>query len=199
MTTATDDDRLAAHPDGQALSRHQSQLLVITGFMGTGKTSVGRLVAQQLGRTFVDMDSVIQVREGKSVPEIFATRGEAHFRQCETELCKELSDQRNLVIATGGGTLVDSGNRASFRDAFVVCLDASVDALLARLKNAADRPLLKGDKVHSRVADLMSTRRAAYDQIERHIETTGKSVDQVAEEILALFLAAQNGDGRGAD
>ncbi len=192
-------EQLRRESSDQAMSGNRDMSIVITGFMGTGKTSVGRLVAEKMGRAFVDMDSTIESREGITVQEIFATHGEAYFRDCEMELCLELAGRKNLVIATGGGTLVDPRNRACFHEAFVVCLDATVDSLLARLKNATDRPLLQGGEVRRRLASLFSTRRAAYGEIERHVDTTGKNVDQVAAEIIALFQAAQNGAARGAD
>jgi shikimate kinase len=192
-------DSLAAERSDRGALRTRDASIVITGFMGTGKTSVGQLVADRLGRAFVDMDTIIETRENKTVQEIFASRGEAYFRQCEMELCKELRGRRNLVIATGGGTLVDPENRACFHDAFVFCLDATVDTLVGRLKNATDRPLMQGEELRGRVNSLLLARRSAYEEIDMHIDTTGKTVDQVAAEIIAMFRAAQEGAGRGAD
>lgn len=185
--------------DVQAAPQDKDTLIVVTGFMGTGKTAVGRTIAEKMGRAFVDLDLIIQDREGKTIREIFAVHGEAYFRSCERELCAELGRRKGLVIATGGGTLVDPRNRACFREAFVVCLDATVDALMGRLKNARDRPLLQGESAHERVSGLLSTRRAAYAEIERHVDTIGKTVEQVAAEIVSLFRAERNGAGRGAD
>jgi len=164
----------------------QSQtLVVVTGFMGTGKTLIGKVIAEKLGREFVDMDAVIEARAGISVREIFVTRGEELFRVCENELCAELAVRKNLVIATGGGALVRAQNRAAFANAFVVCLDASVDAILARLNGSDERPLLAGDDLRARVNALMDARRDAYAQIANHIDTTGKSAEQIADEIIA--------------
>ena len=99
---------------GDSQNLHSSNRnLVLTGFMGTGKTSVGRQVAQRLGRPFVDMDVEIEARTGKSIPRIFAEDGEATFRRIESSLCQELGAQVGLVIATGGGALVDPANRAA--------------------------------------------------------------------------------------
>jgi shikimate kinase / 3-dehydroquinate synthase len=176
------------------MSKHT---LVLTGFMGTGKTSVGQTVARQLGREFVDMDAVIAAREGCTVAEIFATRGEAYFRARERALCAELAGREDLVIATGGGTLVNSHNRAQFENATVICLDASTDELLRRLNGARDRPLLQADGrqrttddrdgQRERIEALLDTRREAYAAMERHIDTTGRTVDDVAREVMQRF------------
>ena len=119
-----------------------SRNLVLTGFMGTGKTSVGRLVAERLRREFVDMDELIAVREGMSIADIFARHGESHFRALERGVCAELAARNDLVIATGGGTLVDPGNCLQFRNAVVICLDADVEEIARRLEGVEDRPLL---------------------------------------------------------
>jgi shikimate kinase/3-dehydroquinate synthase len=166
--------------------------IVLTGFMGTGKTAAGRIVAERLGREFVDMDGVIQARQAQTVSEIFETRGETFFRACEEALCAELAARENLVIATGGGALVDAGsgarNRAAFAGAFVVCLDATLDELVARLaRHAQDRPLLAGGELRERVAALASARRAAYAQIQLHLDATAKTVQHVADQIIEMF------------
>ncbi len=160
--------------------------LVLTGFMGTGKTSAGRMVAQKLGREFIDLDALIETRTGKTIREIFATEGEAYFRRLEAELCAELGARENLVIATGGGAFVNPQNRAAFAKAFVVCLDASVGEIIARIGNATDRPLLAGD-APQRIETLLRERADAYARITCHVDTTGKSVEQVADEIIAVM------------
>lgn len=162
--------------------------LVITGFMGAGKTAVGRLVAQRLGREFVDTDALIQAREGQSVRAIFEARGEEYFRELERQVCRELATRANVVIATGGGTLVDARNRAAFERAFVVCLDATAEALLARLNGALARPLLTSGAPRQRIDDLLGARAPAYAQIEQHVDTTALTVEQVAEKIIGLWL-----------
>jgi shikimate kinase len=162
--------------------------LVLTGFMGTGKTSVGKIIAKNLGREFIDMDAVIEAREGTSINKIFETRGEAYFRRLESELCKELGARENLVIATGGGALVSAQNRSAFSQTIIVCLDASVDEIIARVGKAKDRPMIAGD-AQRRILELLETRRAAYAQIEKHVDTTGKSVEQVAKDVMKLWQA----------
>ena len=122
--------------------------IVLTGFMGTGKTAVGRAVGRILGREFVDMDELIAARAGKPIPRIFAEDGEEAFRRMERALCRELSARDGLVIATGGGALVDPENRAlMMKSGIVVCLTASRDEIVRRLSgtDASARPLLEDD------------------------------------------------------
>ncbi len=158
--------------------------------MGAGKTSVGRIVAAQLRREFIDVDALIETREQKTVREIFETHGEEYFRACERAACVELAARAHLVIATGGGVWGDPRNRAAFADAWVVCLDASVETILARLAGARDRPLLANGDRRQRIETLLQERRAAYAQIETHIQTDGLSIADAAEEIVALFARA---------
>ncbi len=162
-------------------------LLVLTGFMGTGKTTVGQAVADRLGREFVDMDVAIEAEEGMPVRKIFETRGESYFRGREAEWCARLAVSGNRVVATGGGTLVNPQNRAHFADALVVCLEAAPDEVLGRLRGSHDRPLLETADPRQRIVELMDARREAYAQIEWHLDTTGKTIDQVAAEIVELL------------
>jgi len=135
------------------------------------------------------MDAVIEAREGRTVRAIFEAKGEAHFRESESALCAELSQRSDLVIATGGGTLVNPNNRAQFGDASVVCLDTTADDILKRVGNADDRPLLAGGEPLKRMQALLDVRREAYAQIQIHLDTTGKTIEQVADQAIALFNA----------
>ncbi len=175
-------------PDTERKIRRPS--LVLTGFMATGKTSVGRQVAEILGREFLDMDALIEADEGMSVREIFGTRGEAYFRQRESALCRELALVEGAVIATGGGAPIRPENRAAFAESFVVCLDASSDEIRERLGDVQGRPLLSGGS--EQVAQLMTDRLPAYGAIRYHVDTNGKTIDQVAGEIVGLFIAEQS-------
>jgi 3-dehydroquinate synthase len=161
--------------------------LIITGFMGTGKTAVGREVARQLNRRFVDMDTRIEARAGKSIPEIFAQDGEPAFRRMEAALCQELSAHEGLVIATGGGTLVDPRNRALMMETGrVICLDAEPEQILRRVRDNEDRPLLDVDDPRAEIERLLAVRRAAYAAIPWHVDTTDLSIEQVAERVKVL-------------
>ncbi len=161
--------------------------IILTGFMGTGKTTAGQAVAERLGRWFVDMDAVIERRAGKPVSAIFRDEGEPAFRRLEAELCRELARERNLVIAAGGGALIDEENRRALGESgLLICLAAPVDALLARLEGDADRPLLAGPDRRARVEALLAQRAAAYAAMPHHIDTGGLTVEQTAERIIRL-------------
>ncbi len=161
--------------------------IVITGFMGTGKTSVGKEVARQLGRTFVDMDDEILTRVGKSIPRIFAEDGEGAFRHVESEICKTLSERVGLVIATGGGALIDPENRAAMlRSGIVICFNADPDEILRRVGTAGDRPMLTGSNPRDRIKRLLQVRDEAYAMIPWHIDTTGRSVASLSEQVISL-------------
>jgi len=162
-------------------------ILVLTGFMGVGKTSVGKILAQKLGREFIDMDAVIESREGMAIRDVFSSRGETYFRQIESAVCVELAARENVVIATGGGALVSAQNRAAFANALVICLDANLDAILARIGNATDRPMLAGDERRARIQALIALRQPAYAQIEMHVDTTDKAPEKIADEIMAVM------------
>lgn len=168
--------------------------VVITGFMGTGKSAVGAEVAARMGRRFVDMDALLEADFGKPISEVFAQEGEAVFRAAETELCHRLGEtnDESLVIATGGGALVNPHNRATLeRSGVLVCLTAPVDEILRRLADASDRPLLAGDDGarRQRVRDLLHTRRHAYAAIHHQVDTAGLRPAQVAECVLNAFAA----------
>lgn len=163
--------------------------LVITGFMGTGKTSVGRVVAQRLDREFVDMDAEIEARAGKTVASIFAEDGESAFRGMERALVSELSTRTGLVIATGGGTLVDPVNaRLMSRHGTIVCLTADPNEILERVtaSGAPSRPLLDVPDPRAEVALLLAARYQAYATIPWQIDTTGLSVTEAAQRVQAL-------------
>ncbi len=161
--------------------------LVLTGFMGTGKTSVGRAVALRLGRPFVDMDEEIEVRTGKTISRIFAEDGEAAFRTLEAALCRELGARRGVVVATGGGALVDPVNRACFAaSSTLVCLQASAVTLASRVHGGEDRPLLSAGDTGADIARLLAARRAAYTSIPWQIDTTEQALEDVVDAVVAL-------------
>lgn len=172
--------------------------IVLVGFMGTGKSVTGRALAERLGRRFLDMDTLIEEREGRSIPRIFADDGEAHFRKLERALVQELAGQGDLVIAPGGGIVLNPDNVRDFSaTGFVVCLRASPEMILSRVGHDANRPLLQVPDKLGRIRDLLAKRKTYYEAIPNQVETDGKSADEVAEEILAMFAA--EGGSRAPD
>jgi shikimate kinase len=156
--------------------------IVLTGFMGTGKSAVARIVAAQLKRPFVDTDEFIVKGAGKPITEIFAQDGEEAFRYMERRTCRFFAGQRGLVIATGGGMLVDPSNLAvMLASGTVFCLNASPNNILQRLAGQTGRPLFSGDW-----ESILEKRRAAYAAIPNQIDTDGKTPEQVAGEVIAL-------------
>ena len=159
--------------------------VVLTGFMGTGKSTVGRLLADLLGYRFVDTDAVIVERHGP-IPEIFATSGEATFRRYEREVAAELAAETGLVIATGGRLLLDPANAAALGatgDAF--CLTAELDTILARVTAeglADERPLLAGPDVEARIEALLADRAEGYAAFEQ-VATDGRAPAEIAAEL----------------
>ena len=173
------------------------QSVILTGFMGTGKTAVGQLVARRLGLPFVDMDAEIEAQAGKPVREIFGEEGEAAFRRMENQLCEELATGRlrselaeGAVIATGGGALINPENRSLMSQrGLVICLDTSPDEILRRLGDEATRPLLDVNDPRAEIERLLSARREAYEAIAWHIDTTELSVEQTARRVVSLVEA----------
>ncbi len=165
--------------------------LVLTGFMGTGKTAVGQRAARELGRPFVDVDAVIEARAGKTIPRIFAEDGEASFRDLEAGVCAELSAQRGLVIATGGGALVPAANREQMvSSGTLVCLTCDVDEILRRVtQDGPGRPLLALGDPRAEIERLLKARREAYQAIPWQVDTSSISVEEAAAQVLEIASA----------
>jgi 3-dehydroquinate synthase len=158
--------------------------------MGTGKTVVGREIAERLSRPFVDMDTLIEARTGRSISNIFEHEGEAYFRQLETDVCRELSAQHNLVISTGGWALGSRENRALMaRTGLIVCLTAAAPELVRRLNGQSHRPLLATEDWQSKIDQLLARREPVYRQISLLVNTTRLSRQEVANRVLQLWQA----------
>jgi shikimate kinase len=168
--------------------------LIITGFMGTGKTEVGRRLARALDRTFVDTDRLVEAKAGRSVSAIFADDGEAAFRALERDAVAEACALPDAVIATGGGALGDPESRRRLAAAGpIVCLSASPEEILRRVGRAETRPLLAtcGSDAErlARVRELLAARATMYGSATYQVDTTGLDVEQVVTRVRAAVEA----------
>lgn len=159
--------------------------------MGTGKTTIGELLAERLGYRFVDLDTLIVADSGKSIPDIFASLGEECFRDMESDMLRSLDDVEELVVATGGGIVLRDANRQFMRDTgYVINLAAALESIDARLTGDTTRPLLYGENRYQRLKMLFMQRQHLYDDCNFKIDTTGKAPLEIVTGIL-LWLKMQ--------
>lgn len=158
--------------------------VILVGFMGTGKTTVGERLASRLGVPFLDIDTLIEGAAGRSVPEIFEAEGEEGFRRWERWAVARVAPLEELVVGTGGGTWVDPDNRRLLeRGARVVCLRASPGEIRRRVEEGG-RPLLADDRGEERLEELLAAREEAYASAPEQLDTTGLDPDEVVNRIL---------------
>jgi shikimate kinase len=169
--------------------------VILVGFMGAGKSSVGRILARRLGRCLVETDDMITAKEGRSIPEIFAAEGEAYFRAAEDAALGLLALKHGEVIATGGGLPCREGRLEALRAlGTVVWLSGDFDTLYERALRGGERPMLAG-RNRDEVLALYRSRAAFYRQADLTVDTTSLSPDQVAARVLA---ALRSRDRQGA-
>ncbi len=159
--------------------------IFLIGPMGSGKSAVGKRLAARLQRTFWDTDAEIERRTGVDVSYIFDKEGEAGFRRRESDVIDELTRMEDIVLATGGGAVLDPMNRQHLAErGYVVYLEASVEQQFGRTRSGKSRPLLAGDDRRAKLAELMSIREPLYRAIADYcVHTDGRRVDAVASEI----------------
>ena len=166
--------------------------LALIGFMGTGKTTVGRLAAAQLRYEFVDTDDLIEKRAGRRIAEIFARDGEAAFREMERELVAEMAEWRRKVIATGGGLGANEANLASLKQhALTVCLWGLPGAIWQRVRHQAHRPLLLDPDPQAKIRALLDERAPVYRQADVLVNTGFRSLREVTTQVLHQFHVAR--------
>jgi len=166
--------------------------IILVGLSGTGKSSVGERVALALDWDLVDMDSALEAQAGKSVPRIFAEDGEASFRHMEKVLLEHICRENNQVISTGGGVVVDEGNRSLILNrGLVVCLEASPETICRRLadegEGGTERPLLSGPDPLGRVRKIKAERQGCYSVAHYTVDTEFLTLDEVASAVVGRY------------
>lgn len=172
-------------PHSTLRQRLEGLNLYLVGMMGSGKSTAGRHLAQQLGYRFLDSDTSVEQVAGRPIPEIFATDGEAEFRRLEAAVLNQIASWHSLVVATGGGVVTQPQNWGQLHQGVVIWLDAPEALLLQRLSaDPTPRPLMEAPDPATRLAELLEQRRPLYAQADLHIEQDGRPADQVAAQIL---------------
>jgi shikimate kinase len=158
--------------------------IILTGFMGVGKTSVGTRLAKDLGYAFVDTDTLIEADQKTTITEIFSAFGEPYFRDVEARIIREVLEGEEQVVSTGGGAVIREENRTTFKKAgLVVCLIARPEAIYERIRHETHRPLLQTPDPLAKIRDLLAGREPFYHQADLIIDTSDKSIEDAVREI----------------
>ncbi|HIE36276.1 MAG TPA: shikimate kinase [Candidatus Omnitrophica bacterium] len=162
--------------------------IYLVGFMGTGKTTVGKILAEKLNKEFVEMDDVIEERESRSIVDIFAQNGEPYFRNLEKQLLKELAKESDLIVSCGGGLICDEENSKILKKTGIIFnLVATPLTIYERTKKYTHRPLLNVDDPLEKIKELLEKRRPYYEKVHFNIDTEKFSAEEVAEEIVKII------------
>jgi shikimate kinase len=162
-----------------------SKNIFLIGFMGAGKTSVGRVLAKKMGLDFIDLDEVIKKELGMAIPEIFSRFGEDFFRDEESKVLRSVSQRKGQVIATGGGVVLREGNWEIMKnDGITIYLKASTGVLWSRVRSNTSRPLLQVENPFERLQELFSKRVSLYERADLMVNTENLSPADVAEKII---------------
>ena len=174
----------------QAKTLFDKNILLI-GFMGAGKSTVSAKLSELLAMEIMEMDAYIQEKEGMSIKEIFATNGEEYFRNCESNTLIELRERKHMVVSCGGGVPLREKNVELMKNSgYVVWLTATPEAIYERVKDSTERPLLNGNMNVPFIQNLMESRREKYERAaDIVIDTTGKEIEEICEELLQKLSA----------
>lgn len=168
------------------MSRKADNIILI-GMMGTGKTTVSSILAKELGYALIDIDTDVEAQEGCPIPVLFQEKGEDYFRQVESDTICRILKGNSQVVSTGGGSVLRSRNREMMKSTgWVVSLTASAEAIISRVSNSNDRPLLAGN-IEERVRKIMEERKDAYSFADVTIDTSDLSPEEVVRHILSLY------------
>ncbi len=167
--------------------------IYLVGFMGTGKTVVGKYLAKRLKLQFIDLDTIIEAKEKTKIKDIFSRHGEDYFREKEKEAVAEVSKKKNIVVATGGGVVINSENLKRLKESgVVICLFSSPEVIFKRTRTQNQRPLLNIDNPEKEIESLLKKRAGFYARADFNIDTSLKSIEEVAQEIIHILKSVQN-------
>lgn len=186
LATMTAQPPVSSPPPDLAQDLKKTNLYLV-GMMGSGKTTIGRKLANRLGYHFFDTDALIEQSTGQKVNQLFAREGEAAFREIETQVLSQISTHTNLVVATGGGMVTQRMNWSYLHHGVVIWLDVPLPVLVSRLSGDTTRPLLNGVDLSTKLSDLLIQRGDRYAQADIHIVYEGKSVGKTCDRILTAL------------
>ncbi len=167
--------------------------IILIGFMGSGKTVVGKMISEKLNRKFIDIDKLIEEEQGQTIQEIFSDLGEGYFRKLEKEMVVRAVKDGNQVIATGGGVVLDPENMANLRkNGVIIWLAVSPEAARRRTQGDGSRPLLRVNYPEQTIEELLGFREPFYSQADFKVETSNLSVEEVVSKILNFL---EGGEG----
>ncbi len=167
--------------------------IALIGFMGTGKTSVGMMLAEKLRKSFVETDSIIEKKDGRKITDIFRKDGEIRFRELEIEAVKKASKLKNAVISCGGGAVLNQINVQRLREnSFIILLTASPEIILGRTGKNSDRPLLEGSGKLDKIKQLLESRKHFYRVSDYTLDTSNMSAEKAAEKIIVMLNDSRN-------
>ena len=163
--------------------------IILCGFMGCGKSTIGKLVAKKTQREFIDLDSFIEEKQGLSIREIFETYGEDYFRNCETDAISELVNKNDVVLALGGGAVLKNKNVELLKSSGkIIFLDLTANTVFSRLKNDTSRPLLNTDDKLAEITKRLNDRLPIYTTVaDKIIDANSKTKEVIATEIIDFF------------
>lgn len=167
--------------------------IVLCGFMGCGKSTIGRALAEKLNMRLIDTDAYIEKKEGMKISEIFSSKGEEYFRNAELEACRELADIKNCIISTGGGTLLKDENVTEIKKGGTVFfLNISPQTVLMRLRHDTTRPLLQRKDKEKAVNELMDQRMPLYRKAADYIVSAEEPPRKVCAKIISIYNGGKN-------